>query len=631
MNLKKLSTMAFVAAMAMATTSCSNDDIVEGGGGQPGQNVVTGEKTWMSLNLKVGEVIGTRAVGENGGEGAATDGEKSIKTIDLYIFDETDKLEFAKTVEKGTGTTEGYDGSYLAPSTAVEVTSGKKTFCVILNKCGAITATPSTPTVPGTDLATFLKETAAMDSYDELMVGGLMIGNAEKTAKDLMMTGKAENITLHAGVSKEDIAGALNGTLEEQAANNVVTMNVNRAAAKLDLALTGANAEGIFTIGATAEPLATLGGITYKMNNIAKETYYFLQNVDGNQIYPTPHYGEKGSEAYWFDSNAFETVDGTTFYLTPNTHTQNNAKFGNTTYALVKGVYVPVEGKYIVTGYRNADDPTDGTKKKGFIYGDAGDLSAGQTSIFSYEYSVAFASTTASQDLQADLTTVQQEQLQALVAKRVADKYDAEKDIAVDGVKVLIGLDEYKTYVTEVEVEENGETKKKKQLTEKALNEWGDKQSLVYAYLVPVEVNDDFKEGHYTIVMERWSKKLGDTVASLDESFNLSPLSIAAYITAKEDPDGENSPVGLECYYRVNVFTKEYDKAHPMYYSVVRNYSYHVKVNSVSQIGENHSDNVDLPDGTNPDQPIEEATTFMQCSILINKWTASDMNVDLGK
>ena len=108
----------------------------------------------------------------------------------------------------------------------------------------------------------------------------------------------------------------------------------------------------------------------------------------------------------------------------------------------------------------------------------------------------------------------------------------------------------------------------------------------------------------------------------------MAPLTIGVYNTAS---DGASS-VGLNCYYRINVFTYGYAKAHPMYYSVMRNVSYHVDIQSVAKIGENDGGNVDLPGDENQGEPVGEATTFMQCKINVYKWVGKNMDIeDLGK
>lgn len=578
MNFKKLSVMTFVAAMAMAAISCSNEDIVDGGAGTPGQNAIEGEKTWVALNFSVGDIVGTRAVGANGEE-PGTKEENSVSSIHLYIFNADGILELAQKVDKTEGTAGAYDGKYLAPAAPVEVTSGRKTFCAILNKLGNIDALVGT-----TSLADFLKSTQNIKDYASLVATDLMTDGA-----NLMMTGQTD-VTLHAGISKEDVTkAATSSDTTDDEANNVVTMNVNRIVAKIDLKLEG-NVPNL-SVG----DLATLSGVKYKVNNISDQVYYFLQNMDDNQVYPTPYYSEglytEDWKTYWFEQKDFKEA-GASLYMTPNTHMQNNAKVGNTTYALVEGVYAPVAGK-IVMGYSTAT--------KDFINATT-PLESGKTSIFSYEYSVAFSTTDASTDLPESLNNVKT-QLQALVAKRVADKYTAESDIDPVNIEFFANFDEYDAF-------------------NKA-----DEESKIYAYLQPVEVKGDAKVGNYQIVMKRWSKKLGQEAATEDTSFSLAPLNIAAYQTA----EGEGKVVGLKCYYRINVFTDEFGKAHPMHYSVVRNYSYHVVVTKVNKIGENEKSNVDLPGGTNQDEPIEEATTFMQCNIQINKWMASEMKVELGR
>ena len=576
-------------------TSCSNDDVTDNGP-DSGKAEATGQKTWAMLNFGIGETV-TRAavVGDNGNE-PGKGNDNNVNTIDLYIFDENDKLELSMTVDNTGGDAGVYDKNMLAPSTPVEVTSGKKTFCVILNKCGDIEPTKGTTT-----LSDFLTQQQTITNYAGL-IGTEMMSSSD----NLMMTGIKKDVTIHAGISKEEVTSArTSATDAEKEAKNVVTLDVNRNVAKLDLKLDGDGTSLEVKADASAPKLATLQGVTYQVNNLNKNAYYFLQEKDANEVYPTPFYTESTGD-HWFNQETGGQPAGSTtpLYLTPNTHIQNNAKVGNTTYTLVKGVYVPEVGedKYVVNGY-------DQVNKKFTYSTQATDLAIDKVSIFSYDYSVAFTTISAlsSMDLQADANlTTAKPHLQALVAKRVAEKYSAEQDIAAGDVEFLKDKDAYTTV--------NKETAGSK----------------VYAYLVPKTYNNGIanvnKPGHYTIEMKRWSKKLGETEASEDKSFNLTPLTIGVYNVVKD-----SDKTGLQCYYRINTFTVDFGKAHPMYYSVVRNYSYHVTINSVAQIGDTTDENVDLPGAGEQDKPIEEATTFMQCSINIYKWIGSDMSVELGK
>lgn len=597
MRLNNLLGMLFVASLAM--TSCSNDDITENAPGVD-SGIVAGQKTWAMLNFSIGEAVNTRAagIGENGTEDTDEALELAVKSLDLYIFDENGTLEMMKAYgesELGDNTDPDYDASKLAPGTPVEVTSGTKTFCVILNKCG----NPSV-TVKQTTIAEFLKSVQSMSTYsaaDGLVDGGLMTSDA------MMMMGTTE-VTLHAGISKEKVtAGMSSSDPSVQEANNVVTMYVNRNAAKLDLKLGGSGS--IISLDVkddNANTLAALSNVQYKVNNLSQDTYYFLQPIDANEVYPTPWYslpevgGASSWNEKWFDMDDEYKALNTTIYMSENTHEQNKAKVGNTTYVLVKGVYVPTDNEYIVDGY-------DATSKD-FTYAASSTLKNGENTIFSYEYNVAFSSFTKEPGL--DLTSTDLSDativgyIKALVARRVAEKYTAEDDITANDVVFCANEAAYNNAVA-IPVT----------------------QSTVYAYLTPVMVNGDTKAGHYTITMKRWSVKVGEDEASVDNSFNLTPLTIGVYNTVT---DGAN--VGLECFYRINVFTDGYAKAHPMYYSVMRNVSYHVSVNSVARIGENDDVNVDLGGDTNQEQPIEEATTFMQCKINVYKWVGKGMIIE---
>lgn len=592
MKLSKFFGMLFVASLAMA--SCSNDDIT--GDGPDMNGGVSGEKTWAMLNFSIGEAVGTRAagIGENGSESTSVGSETAVESLDLYIFSQTGKLELKKTysstdlVDK---TDADYDASKLASSTPMEVTSGTKTFCVILNQQGAPSAT-----VGSTMLSDFLQAQRTADDYTSLTTGGLL------SATSMMMTGTAE-VTLHSGISKEKVANALS-TNSDLEANNVVTLYVNRNAAKLDLKLGTSDATTSLPVGDTSAPLATFSNVQYKVNNLSKNTYYFLQSADANGVYPTPAYSlpdgtTTGWGSNWFEMGASDYQSlGETIYLSENTHEQGKAVVGNTTYVLVNGVYVPTDSEYIVDGYDHA------THK--FTPAASGSLTAGQRTIFSYEYSVAFPSFSGT-DIElgsSDYATISG-YIQALVARRVAEKYAIESDIKAADVKFYADEDAYNAAVVTPPT-----------------------QATVYAYLAPVKVNGETKEGNYAVVMKRWNVKMGESDATLDGNFNLAPLTIGVYATAS---DGASS-VGLNCYYRINVFTDGYAKAHPMYYSVMRNVSYHVAIQSVAKIGENDGENVDLPGDENQEEPVGEATTFMQCKINVYKWVGKNMDIeDLGK
>lgn len=585
MKLSKFFGMLFVASLAMA--SCSNDDIT--GDGPDMNGGVSGEKTWAMLNFSIGEAVSTRAngIGENGSESTSVGSETAVESLDLYIFNQAGKLELKKTYSSTdlvNNTDADYDASKLASSTPMEVTSGTKTFCVILNQKGAPSAT-----VGSTMLSDFLQEQRTVNDYASLTDGGLL------STTSMMMTGTAE-VTLHSGISKEKVTNALS-TNTDLEANNVVTLYVNRNAAKLDLKL-GSGVTSL-PVGEVSAPLATFSDVEYKVNNLSKNTYYFLQSEDANGVYPTPGYSLPDGTSNW-GNNWFEMENsdykspGETIYLSENTHEQGKAVVGNTTYVLVKGIYVPTASKYIVNGY---DAPSRN-------FTTISDLGTGERAIFSYDYGVAFPSFSGT-DIEltsTDYTTISG-YIQALVARRVAEKYAIESDIRTVDVKFCGDEVGYNTAI--------------------ATPEAG-----VYAYLAPVEVNGVTKEGNYAVVMKRWNVKMNESVATEDANFNLAPLTIGVYNTASTT----GSTVGLECYYRINVFTYGYDKAHPMYYSVMRNVSYHVGIQSIAKIGENDGGNVDLPGEENQGEPVGEATTFMQCKINVYKWVGKNMDIeDLGK
>ena len=223
-----------------------------------------GEKTWVGFSFKFSESM-TRA-GEGGTEDGV-DGELAVNTAAVYIFKDDGSYEAtASTVAEYENSPGTSTGEWHSPAAAVKVTSGNKTFVAILNDRITDRATPD-------NLSSFLAvvEDATISTlYATVTAEGATLS----TIQNMLMTGKA-TADLAADVSEVDAMTEGNP--------NHVRMNVDRAAAKLDVAISKD-----LVIGSDPA-LATLVAPTYDVLNLHKGPYTFLQDAV-NGVIPTPKY-----------------------------------------------------------------------------------------------------------------------------------------------------------------------------------------------------------------------------------------------------------------------------------------------------------------------------------------------------
>ena len=123
------------------------------------------------------------------------------------------------------------------------------------------------------------------------------------------------------------------------------------------------------------------------------------------------------------------------------------------------------------------------------------------------------------------------------------------------------------------------------------------------------------------ISVARYTPSVAGTTsdAVVDPSFVFEKRTIGLY-------DWDNTNKGLICYYRINIFDTEFGNDVSMHYSVIRNNAYHVNITGVNSIGYPKAEDVIV----NPDTPLIDFPTYMQVEISINKWTAKDMNTNIG-
>ncbi|MEG0647774.1 MAG: fimbria major subunit, partial [Bacteroides sp.] len=114
-----------------------------------------------------------------------------------------------------------------------------------------------------------------------------------------------------------------------------------------------------------------------------------------------------------------------------------------------------------------------------------------------------------------------------------------------------------------------------------------------------------------------WKPNAAVNTFVLNEGVNFGKLTFGVYNVKNN---------GLTNYYRVNIFDVDKGATHQMYYSVVRNYSYHVGITKINKIG--FPTEVDMT--IDPETPLNN-NTFIQAEVAINKWVAKSMDTELGQ
>ena len=135
--------------------------------------------------------------------------------------------------------------------------------------------------------------------------------------------------------------------------------------------------------------------------------------------------------------------------------------------------------------------------------------------------------------------------------------------------------------------------------------------------LVNETKNDDNKIERVTITAKYYWSPLADGNYINNDGVDFGKLTMASYKTVVD---------GLQCYYRTNIFDSGYGVTNKMYYSVLRNQSYHTTINKITKIG--YSTDFDLV--VKPDEPLNN-NTFVQFHVFVNQWVGKQMDTDLGQ
>ena len=281
-------------------------------------------------------------------------------------------------------------------------------------------------------------------------------------------------------------------------------------------------------------------------------------------------------------------------------NTNDLAVVGNSTFIALQATYAPKADRYI-QGIKT-------TLNAGRIELDpAGTAIAGtKTSYFNFEYDLAFKEEMAMTDVVMTLARYHASLIEPSLKDIDASSVVLLKKTATDatGNDFLTGWEEGGSL---------DDTTNKGLMAEKAKAEG---KPLLFV-LVNETKNDDNKIERVTITAKYYWSPLADGNYINNDGVDFGKLTMASYKTVVD---------GLQCYYRTNIFDSGYGVTNKMYYSVLRNQSYHTTINKITKIG--YSTDFDLV--VKPDEPLNN-NTFVQFHVFVNQWVGKQMDTDLGQ
>lgn len=306
--------MTMTATAVMGLASCSNDNDPAGG-----QDVVQGKATTMKLLLDLNGTSTRGVVDEN-----ATEDEKKIKDLTVFIYNANGILESEKTVLFNT-LAPGADNVFTTG--ALDATTGTKTIFVAANATDEIKAAMKASTANGLLGRPLGAELSTITATD----GFAMFSTTGHTG-DLVEVGHADYNT-----------------------KNKVTVKLQRLASKVAVGMT-ANLDGAdVQQGATGK----ITGLKYTVDNINKN-YFLTYNVAAAKDANMTVAEYDAQEANGFEKVADFAVDGIYNAITPGV-AYNAANGGNwgrkyvaenltedkmikgVTRIVVQGVFTPAE------------------------------------------------------------------------------------------------------------------------------------------------------------------------------------------------------------------------------------------------------------------------------------------------
>jgi hypothetical protein len=619
MKLKNLFFMS--TAVIMALTACNNNDDVMVN--DPDNAVIIdGEKTYAVFKIQAGEGgnSGTRTVTPVDGEEAGIHNEATVKTAGLYIFKwNTETTGEPEVMQDNLTAIRKASGDWDIPATALMLTSGKKHVIVVANMTDAIKGQLSTA---------FANKSAGYEEFYTLVANLGLQGTSdnfdistlfsEEDTKDspapyIIMSGEADRV-LNAGVSQTEAEMTSN--------NNHVTVYVNRLPAKIDVRLASSADQSVVTelpvpeIGATQ--VGTAKNFVYDVRNQSRQVYV-MKHITGsfvNTIWSDPgttvdasRYFPIVSESLAFPSmllsdadwNAQRAGDDYRKYVTYITeNTNETALRGNTSYVALKASYVPADGCY-VSGYYN--DPAEQNKVTLKTETFPTSTTEGNFSLYNNDYNIAFKIEATSGDAASEAN------LRALAGYHVSRVANVLGDINITNIVVA----------NSTSVSGFNDAEALTSATNKSALAMATAQKGAATLWVKVSNTLNISGELEQIILTGvyYYSPNADGVYVANEGINFGSLTCGLYTTDK---------VGLKCYYRVNIYDSSLGITNMMYYSVVRNYSYHMTISKIKSIG--YPTQTDLT--VEPDEPLTN-NTFVQAHVIINQWKYKTMNnVEIG-
>lgn len=570
MKMTKFMASIFTASL-LTLAACTNDENDSIGGSGNSQE---GVKTWARLDIKVGGPV-TRATTV---PAAGDDGK--IHNINVYVFNDAGQFEATTDI----ATPE--DSHNTVHSTTLALTSGRKKVYVVANLDPAWM--PANVPATQTAFEALFHElcetpgrrnpavTRVGDSFSDLTGG-------EDGSKGVLMSNVLTGVyfTLNPGVSKEQASQASYDDPTAMEQNNHLQVSLFRAPAKIQVSYDDADVLTINSVTA-GKPIAKLdpASLRFAIRNLPKSTYMFLHNRENGFL--TPHYAftnvnssEADFAAIFDDADPIdqqvklESENPVSVYVPENAN--QTPMVGNTTYAIIKATLRPMKN-VMINNIR--------------VTGKAPDFVATE------EYDDTDYSTNT--EVIPPFFTANNKIF--TLPKNISMTDDERREY---GFSLLL-----KDYLAS-----NGKSPFLKTTESDPANE-GDVQNQKWVYYT---CEADVPQGIYQIAKIRKHVKNNDTGIFYPEE--VADIRFLQYV------DGA-------VHYRINIEDNEDGKtdSNNLYYSVMRNRFYKVKIRSVSAIGTASEDGSSSVDPTDP----VNSKTYMQAHITVVPWTVVSQDADLG-
>lgn len=605
MKVRDLFVMAVVATMTM--TACSNDDNVLD---PNGQEVLPGESTYAAFDIQISQGGNTRVETPPAGDEAAIKNEDEVSNAGIYIFKWLTETTGEKEVMKDGISATATGGVSYIPTQAFMIASGKKHVIVVTNMNDDLKTKLATAFANG--------YTAFNAAVVELGVGTTDISNlflADNAAPYITMTGEGDP-TLEAGVTQ---------TEAENGVKNRVTIYVDRLPAKIDVALSTDNRTNYLTkMDVTPENVGKKVGevntFIYDTRNMKVEENV-MKSISGTFVNTPwcdmPSWGNDPFDAEYIDKfapalsattttapfdgqlmskaadNAGDSYRNYVTYMPENSN--KTAVKGNTSYVALQAAFTPADGYYI-SGYTN--DVANANKVT--VEKETAPITAGGYSMYNYEHNYAFTQAATAADASSTANII------SLAGIHAASVENALADIKKADIKIA----------SAAEVPSFNDSDPISSTANKAaLKAVTDAPTLWVKIDKTENTNGDLEQ--IQITANYYSDLDNDAVYEHNEGVDFGTLTCGVYNTVAG---------GLQCYYRVNIYDEALGLTNMMYYSVVRNYSYHMTISKIKSIG--YPTEIDLI--VDPEEPLNN-NTFVQAHVTINKWTKKQMDdVEIG-